>query len=240
MAVENTIVKAAISEATHCLGRHDAATAIRTLEPLIHKIPSPDTELLTAQIGHLLGICYFESGRLEDASAVLQGSLTLARQAHATELTAMCLHELAMVQWKQHDLIGAIATCKESIELQLTPTLTTQGHEPHLSLYTLAVLYYEHSQFEEAKELLEAVRESCEARQDVSGLVKAHNELALVSERLNDLNAAVRHFRESIRLKRQIGDDVGIRTTIGNIRVFLAKHPELAGEPAIKALFEEF
>jgi tetratricopeptide (TPR) repeat protein len=240
MAVDQMFIKAAISEASHLLAHHRAAAAIGVLEPLIHQVESPDNELLAAHIGRLLGVGYLESGRIGDAHAVLQGSLLLARQAGREELIAMCLHELSWVLWKEYDLAGAIAACKESIDLQIDQGFVgAEGHEPHLSLYTLAVLYYENRQFEDARELLEEVRESCEARQDLSGLVKAHNELALVSERLNDLRGSVRHFRESLRLKRQIGDAVGIRTTVGNIRVFLANHPEVVSEPGVVALLGE-
>jgi len=167
-----------------------------------------------------LGTCYYETQRLEEARTVLEEALEIARSEDNKHGVSVVLHELSMVVSAQGDNERAIEMCKKSVKLQLE-----RAEEPDVGLLTLSILYQEAGRWDEAMEILEMVRESCEARGDLEGLGMCLNEIGLTYEQKGDLVNAVKYLVDSIELKRHIGYERGIETSMRNLSRCLPKQP---------------
>ncbi len=223
-----------------CAG-HQYQEAAGYLMILVHELRRLPSELTPEMSANLLraalcslGTCYYEMHNLAEARACLEEAVALARASGDLRAAAPALHELSMVLWKEGDVPGAIALCRESIDLVIE-----RGEEPANALNTLAILYQENGQFAEARELLELVKESCEARHDLEGLGRALNELGLVTEQLGEVRPAVAYFTESIRIKRRIGNSQGMATTQRNLKACLHRHSEAMCDPQVERMLSE-
>jgi tetratricopeptide (TPR) repeat protein len=168
-----------------------------------------------------LGICRYECERLADARSLLEEGLRLARETNDPQVRRF-LHELSMVRMDEGRLDEAIDFCKEALHLDLA-----DGGEGAMEMHTLSVLYQESGRFPEAMEVLQLVRESCEARQDLAGLGRCLNEIGTTCLGSGNLIGAVKHMVDSIEVKRRIGDARGIAHTSGVLGELLEKNPRL-------------
>jgi tetratricopeptide (TPR) repeat protein len=176
-----------------------------------------------------LGVCYFETQRLTEARAVLEEALEVVRSESNEHALPVVLHELSLVINAQGHNERAIEICKEAVGLRLE-----KGEEPTLELHTLSVFYQEAERWDEAMELLEMVRESCEARGDLEGLGRCLNELGLTYQQKGDLVNAVKYLVDSIELKHRIGYERGIELSLRNLDVCLGKHPFAPLNPEVR------
>ncbi len=118
-----------------------------------------------------------------------------------------------MVVSEEGDNSKAIEMCKKSVELQLE-----RAEEPTVGLHTLSIIYQKARRWDEAMEILEMVRESCEAQGDLEGLGMCLNEIGLTYEQKGDLVNAVKYLVDSIELKHHIGYERGIEVSLQNLR----------------------
>lgn len=188
----------------------------------------PEMQTLAA-----LGVCYYETQRLEKARPLLEEALEIARSQDDKQGVAAVLNELSLVVSAQGDNDAAIEMCKESAELQLE-----EGEEPSQQLQTLSVLYQEAGRWDEAMELLATVREGCEARSDLEGLSKCLNEIGLIYRQKGDLARAVKYLVDSIELKHRIGYEDGIELSLQNLNVCVREHPFATLDPEVKQQLE--
>ena len=174
-----------------------------------------------------LGICYYECSRLADAEAAFQEGTDIARRTGDAQLPRF-LHELSMVRWKQNRLDEGVELCKEALDLELAA-----GKEGTMEMFTLSILYQESGQFAESLEVLQLVRESCEARQDLPGSAKCLNEIGNTYDGLTDYPAAIKHLVDSVELKVRIGDGRGAGLSLGTIERLILRHTSLVNEPEV-------
>jgi tetratricopeptide (TPR) repeat protein len=192
------------------------------LEQLVEELRNDDSpENLGGALGNL-GIAYYEIGQVADARKCFEEVLMIARKEKNERLIANTLNELALIVRDEGNLLEAINLCQEALEIGLK-----KDFENSETLHNLSILYQMNQQFGEAKEILELVRESCEARHDLAGLGKALNELGLVYQELGDITKALHFLIESIMLKRRIGDANGLRVTTNNLKKVIDSHPEV-------------
>jgi tetratricopeptide (TPR) repeat protein len=198
------------------------------LEPWVETLRRSESKEYLCQIVGTLGTAYYELNQIEDARVCYEESLNLAREAGDKQAIATCLNELSMVAGHEGNLERAIKLSRESIQVGLD-----EGLENSVALHNLSILYQETRQFEEAKEILEIVKESCESRYDLEGLGKALNELGLVYYELKDSVKAIASLYQSIMVKRQIGDAYGAQVSLRNLGMCVQTHPETLSNPEV-------
>lgn len=201
------------------VSQHRYAEAAVLLEQVIRETPENHNKSEIVKTLVNLGICYYETKRLEEARTTLEEALEIA-QSDDKQGVSIVLHELSMVVSEQGDNSKAIEMCKKSVELQLE-----RAEEPTVGLHTLSIIYQKARRWDEAMEILEMVRESCEARGDLMGLGKCLNEIGLTYEQKGDLVNAVKYLVNSIELKHRIGYKRGIETSMRNLSRCLQKQP---------------
>lgn len=210
------------------LSAHRYAEAAVLLEQEIEGARKNQKKPEIAQALVALGICYYETQRLEKARTVLEEALEIARSEDNKHGVSAVLHELSLVVSAQGNNDRAIEMCKESVELQLE-----QGEEPSLQLHALSVFYQKAARWDEAMDILEMVRESCEARGDLEGLGMCLNEIGLTYQQKGDLANAVKYLVDSIELKHRIGYERGIEFSLRNLEVCLQNHPLAILDPEV-------
>lgn len=208
-------------------GQYDEAVKILEAELPGVRASGNQSEILNTLCK--LGISYYEAEQNSKARAVFEEGLTLARKTKDPQIGRFA-HELSMVRMKDGKLDEGIELCREALELDLAA-----GGEGAMEMHTLSILYQESGRFSEAMEVLELVREACEARQDLEGLGKCLNEMGMTCLGARDYPAAVKHMVDSIELKHRIHNVRGIQTTSDVLSKVLALMPELMAEPAVRA-----
>jgi hypothetical protein len=142
-------------------------------------------------------------------------------------LLAAAAMGLALVLARVGELRSAIQACRESI------TLCLESHsdrlfyvnEPALALYTLSILYSRNQEPDAATAALALAREAYEARQDLPGVGKVLNQLAVLAARAGNAQAAANYFAASARLKKMIGDGVGFEVSMRNLMTIASNSP---------------
>lgn len=219
-ALQQTIQRSQID-----LERRRYTEVAKRLEPLVAAFEGrsfdAETERITVSARSTLASALFELHRVEEAMDILEGCVSTARRLESREGLITALHELALCYRNQGMQAEAIAACEESAGLAAI------DGEDVMPLYTLAIFRFEEERFEEARDLLEHARDAYENRHELVPLGRVFNELFLVTYALGDPVRAIEYARKSIELKLQIGDQVGAQTTMRNLMVLRAQHPEL-------------
>jgi tetratricopeptide (TPR) repeat protein len=210
---------ARLEQANQLLSDRDFDKMVAILEPALQSIEVPDRQKFGIRIRMMLGIAYQELNRLPDARKILELAVASAREEKIPELLARSLHELALVLAGVGDLPSAIQTCRESITLCVEPHTDRLFYvnEPALALYTLSILYSRNQEPDAATAALALAREAYEARQDLPGVGKVLNQLAVLAARAGNDQAAANYFAASARLKKMIGDGVGFDVSMRNL-----------------------
>lgn len=205
------------------LSQHHYAEAAVLLEEEIRKAPENQKNSEKIKVRVDLGICYYETRRLIEARIILEEALEIAQSEDDDKYgVAIVLHELSMVVSDEGDNNKAIEMCKKAVELQLE-----RNEETPVELHTLSILYQKAERWDEAMEILEMVRESCEARGDLEGLGMCLNEIGLTYEQKGDLVNAVKSLVDSIELKHRIGYERGIEVSLRNLEKCLQNQPSV-------------
>ena len=201
---------------------------IKLVLPRVDPQAVRDTEYATAL--QSLAICYMELRRTADARALLDEAI---RVAPSPVLRGKLLHELALLCQQQGDLEAAIRHCRQGIDLEL------EGEgEPFKSLQTLAVLYQMTRRFDEAREMLELVRESCESRLDFEYLGMALRELGRAAFLSGEVGVAAGFFSHAGSLERRAGNKAGAQMSGMCLEGCAAVDPSLRDRPALRGFFE--
>jgi tetratricopeptide (TPR) repeat protein len=217
------------AEVEALIGNHRYEEAARMLEAALPDLRRyRDVDTLLGALGNL-GICYYECERLPEARAVLDEGVDLARKFQPWRVRLIG-HELALVLARQGQLDEAIELAKEVLQLELQA-----GGEGGASMHSLAVFYQLAGRHDEALEVLELVREGCEARHDLEGLGKCLHELGMVHFNLKETRSAVRFWVDSIELKRRLNNTRGLQFTLGVLQAELRRDPRLANDAMIGA-----
>ena len=211
------------------LGAQRHAEAARLLERELDSVRSGRDKPELIQTLIELGVCYYETKRLDEARATLAEALEISRAENEPRAIRAALHELSMVLSAQGEHDEAIALCKESVQRHLE-----EGDEPSVQMHTLSVLYQEAGRLDEAMEMLETVRESCEARQDLQALGMCLNEIGLIHSQKGDVAKAARFLVDSIEHKRRIDNRRGIEFSLNNLNACLKSHPLAMADPEVR------
>lgn len=215
------------------INTHRYAEALKILEREIAGVRRERDKPKLIQTLMELGVCYYETQKLAQARAVLTEALEISRAENDPRAIRVALHELSMVLSAQGEHEEAIALCKESMQRCLD-----EGAEPSAEMHTLSILYQEAGRLDEAMEVLDMVRESCEARQDLEGLGKCLNEIGLLHGQKGDVATAARFLVDSIELKHQIGNQRGIEFSLNNLRACLQARPAAMADPEVRRQLE--
>jgi tetratricopeptide (TPR) repeat protein len=183
----------------------------------------------------LLATAYYEKGNFVQAKSLLESTLSMPEiDTEFAESVTCCLHELSLVYWRLGLLDMATEACGKALRRRLDDCSDATS-----LLCTFAILHLETGKLEQARDYLEFFREECEARRDSSGVAKAYHELAMVWERLGDLNRTVRCTMASLRIKMQLADVIGETKTRHNFKVLLKRHPEVVRDSQILEMLRD-
>lgn len=125
------------------------------------------------------------------------------------------LNHLAFRHYR-NDPPKAIAYIEESLEL--ANKLNVKKFIAH-SYYIKAVIYTEQANFKIAKANYEKAIQLYTLLEDLPGLKKCNNALGVLNAYKGDFELALKHYKESLRISKQLGDriDDGCLYNIGNV-----------------------
>jgi tetratricopeptide (TPR) repeat protein len=171
---------------------------------------------------------------IDDFEVIDEETILLSMEQSIQLMVAGYKNEFSMVLWAEKKLDKAIELCENAADIML------EGNEEIPEVFqNLAIFYMEKKEFKKAREILEILKESCEARHDIQGLGKALNELGIVNGLLGNVEQAVASFCKSILLKHRIGDWEGIHMALFNLQKCFSTHKETFSNPAISKIFSD-
>ena len=212
-----SMMKAANELMDH-LQYHEASMILR---PLVHGLRKSENKNLFLSVLFNFGVCLIELGQFSDAKTYLQEGLEISKKISDLAGIGAFLHELSIAAHKEGEINEAIALSEETVILKFSIK-----NEDSRALNQLAILYQETGQLEKAYEVLEISKALSERSFALVDLGAALNELGIVSFALGNYVDGVRHFVESINIKRARNDSRGIELTLRNLRYCLQNNPE--------------
>jgi len=188
---------------------------------------------LNATALHELGIIQLNQGRFQDAIALFQQSLNIARHIGDVQAEAATLNGLASIHIQQGKIEQAIALFQESLELQQRIG-NVQGEAATLS--NLAGTYVYKGEIEQAITLFEQSLKFHQRLGNVQAEAATLHQLAYIHAHQGDIETAITLYQQSLNLTRFIGDVQGEAATLNNLADIYAQREEI--EEAI-ALFQQ-
>jgi len=188
---------------------------------------------LNATALHELGIIQLNQGRFQDAIALFQQSLNIARHIGDVQAEAATLNGLASIHIQQGKIEQAIALFQQSLKLQQRIG-NVQGEAATLS--NLAGTYVYKGEIEQAITLFEQSLKFHQRLGNVQAEAATLHQLAYIHAHQGDIETAITLYQQSLNLTRFIGDVQGEAATLNNLADIYAQREEI--EEAI-ALFQQ-
>lgn len=171
--------------------------------------------------------------RYEQGQAVLEESLTHAKEINDKKRMAFVYNELGVIAYRLGEYINAKHLHKKALKLR-----HEIGNQRSItaSINNLAVVVYALGDYEEAKHLHEQALSIRKKINDTYGIATSLNNLGNVIHSIGDNEKAIVLYEESLVLRRQLDDRLGIGSCLNNLGLCA----ELAGD-LVKArkLYEE-
>jgi len=180
----------------------------------------PDSQRWQASMLNTLGLISQHRGRLVEAQARLQQSITLWRQFDEPTELARVLNNLGNVYYEQDQLEAALKYYRQALEL-LAPTESALDKAE--VFVNLGALYFKWEQYDRAEMALRQANSPALRR---SGNFRLR---ALLAQNLgntllkqNQLVESEKYLRQSLALWQQLGDDLMLANTVGTLAEALA------------------
>jgi len=201
----------------------------------------------------MLGTCEFEIAGADSARPIFEDGLNLAASLQDNILTAVFLHELSLVAYRQGRMDESLQYCEDSISGAIDHAFVEigQGLTPGYvdfdlnqlggSLNHLAVLCQETNQFDKALDILIILKAHCERVYNLDLLGAVLGELGLTCFAAGKYAEGVRFFFDSIKTRAKQGNNSpGISRSVLNLQACLAKYPAALQDQDVSRTLREY